>query len=330
MAPVPLTFGCASVNSDGRFNTPAAVQDLFSGLLEVGITRLDSAQLYGDCEDLLGKSNVSARGFVIDGKHPGGWVPGSLVPDNITASLHSTLKCLGVDKLDTYFIHGPDRDLPLGPALQALDSLHRQGLFSRLGLSNFSAQEVVAAHELATANGWLAPSVYQGNYSAFARRQEAEMLPALRRLGISFCAYSPLAGGFLARRGADELAGTATGGRFAVDPEDPEGKKGGLGLYRELYSSRPKLVDALAEWGRIADDAGCSCPAELGYRWVAWHSALDGGLGDSITVGASSVDQLRKTVEWVSKGKLSDETRGRIDALWREIQNEAPLDNLHK
>lgn len=329
MAPVPLVFGCASVHSDGRFNTPAALQELFDGMVEVGITRLDSAQLYG-CEVLLGRSNVSERGFVIDGKHPGGWVPGSLVPDNITASLHATLKNLGVAKLDTYFIHGPDPDLPLGPVLQTLDGLHRQGLFSRLGLSNFSVEEVIAAHELATANGWLAPSVYQGNYSAFARRQETEMLPTLRRLAISFCAYSPLAGGFLARRGADELAGAATGGRFAVDPEDPEGKKGGLGLYRELYSSRSKLVSALAEWGRIADDAGCSCPAELGYRWIAWHSALDGDLGDSITVGASSVDQLRKTVEWVAKGKLSDEIRDRIDALWTEIQNESPLDNLHK
>ena len=146
---------------------------------------------------------------------------------------------------------------------------------------------------------------------------------------MAFSAYSPLAGGFLARRNAAELAAPESGGRFAVDPADPEGKNGGLGLYRQLYSARPKLVAALAKWGRLADEAGCSCPAEMAYRWVVWDSALDASKGDRVTIGASRTEQLHKTTEWVAKGSLGTETAAKIDALWKEIEDVAPLDNMH-
>lgn len=330
MAPVPLTFGCASVYTGGRFETPGALNELFTVLREVGITRLDSAQLYDDCEVLLGKANVAAQSFTIDGKNPGVFIQGSLEPEKLRSGFHQSLRHLGVTKLDTYFVHGPDPALALAPWVEALDRLHREGHFARLGLSNFSADQVATVHKLCGENGWVAPSVYQGNYSAFARRQETELMPTLREFGMSFSAYSPLAGGFLARRSAQELVAPESGGRFAVDPNDPDGKKGGLGLYRELYSSRPKLVNALAQWAIISEDAGCSCPAEMAYRWVVWNSALDGSLGDNVTIGASGIDQVRKTAEWVAKGGLGKDTCSKIDALWNDIKDESPLDNLHK
>ncbi|KAK6080960.1 aldehyde reductase [Seiridium cupressi] len=330
MDPVPLTWGCASVYTGGAYDTTATIEELFAVLHEVGITHLDSAQLYGDCEVLLGGANVAARHFTIDSKTPGGWVSGSLEPGKLKADFHTTLMNLGVTKLDTFYIHGPDPTAPIEPALQALDDLHREGYFDRLGLSNFTADEVAAVHQLCAKRGWLIPSVYQGSYSAFSRRQETELFPTLRKLGLSFSAYSPLAGGFLARRNANELTGTDSGGRFAVDPNDPEGKKGGVGLYRELYSSRPKLVQALSTWASIADRAGCSCPAEMAYRWVVWDSALDADRGDRVTIGASRISQLRKTAELKSKGSLGAEICAKIDALWKEIEDASPLDNLHK
>ncbi|KAI1747923.1 NADP-dependent oxidoreductase domain-containing protein [Xylaria castorea] len=278
MTPVSLTFGCASVHTDGTWNTPAKIKEL--------------GQLYGNCEALLGQASVSNESFTIDSKTPGGFVPGSLEPGRLVADFHATLKNLGVTRINTFFIHGPDRNAPIAPTLQTLDSLHRQGYFSRLGLSNYTADEVIAVHKLATENGWIKPTVYQGSYSAFTRRQESEILPTLRKLGMSFSAYSPLAGGFLARRSLSELNAPESGGRFAVDPSDPEGKKGGLGLYREMYSSRPKLVQALADWASIADEAGCSCPAEMAMRWIVWNSALSAHLGDRVTCGATRGDQL--------------------------------------
>ncbi|KAI1162671.1 NADP-dependent oxidoreductase domain-containing protein [Nemania serpens] len=330
MSPVPLTFGCASVNSGGAWNTPDKIKELFNVLCELGITRLDSGQLYGDCEELLGRADVSQQPFAVDSKVPGGFVPGSLEPGRLVADFHASLKSLGLTKIDTLFIHGPDPSLPLAPALQALDSLHRQGFFARLGLSNYKADDVVVVHKLCTENGWNPPTVYQGNYSAFTRRQESEILPTLRKLGMSFSAYSPLAGGFLARRSLGELTAQETGGRFYVDPTDPEGRKGGLGLYREMFSSRPALVQALAEWSSIADAAGCSSPAEMAVRWIVWDSALEADRGDRVTCGATHLDQLRNMVRWIEKGSLGPDTCAKIDVLWEGIKDVAPLDNLNR
>jgi aflatoxin B1 aldehyde reductase len=55
-------------------------------------------------------------------------------------------------------------------------------------------------------------------------------------------------------------------------------------MYQDLYSSMPKLVGALKTWSGIANRERCECPAELGYRWVAWNSALRPELGNMMTM----------------------------------------------
>ncbi|MCI2435640.1 aldo/keto reductase, partial [Listeria monocytogenes] len=67
--------------------------------------------------------------------------------------------------------------------LAGLDALYRQGAFKRLGLSNYLGHEVDEMVRVAKENGFVVPSVYQGNYSAVARRTEAEVLPVLRKHG---------------------------------------------------------------------------------------------------------------------------------------------------
>ncbi|KAK1765061.1 NADP-dependent oxidoreductase domain-containing protein [Phialemonium atrogriseum] len=322
-SPTPLVFGTTSVHSKGSFKTPEAIASLFSVLRQSGITTIDTAQLYGDSEATLGGAGVAAQGFTLDTKAPGGFIPGSFEPTKLAADAHRSVKLLGVDKLDVFYLHGPDPAYPLEQTLSVANSLHAEGLFARLGMSNFSAAEVEAAHDICAAKGWVRPTVFQGNYSAFARRAEAELLPTLRRLGIALYAYSPLAGGFLARRNADELFGEA-GGRFA--------RAGGrsLPLYQGLYSEKPKLVAALQAWARIADESGCESPAELGYRWIAWNSALDPELGDKVTIGASRVEQVSQVVGWLAKGPMSEDVVKAIDALWEDIKDESPLDNWHK
>ncbi|KAK8061591.1 hypothetical protein PG994_007957 [Apiospora phragmitis] len=91
MAPVALTWGCASVHSDGSFSTTSAVQDLFATLRQLGTTQLDSAQLCGCYEALLGRAGVAA-------KTPGGWVRDTLAPSRLVADLDATLPklCGGV------------------------------------------------------------------------------------------------------------------------------------------------------------------------------------------------------------------------------------------
>lgn len=86
-------------------------------------------------------------------------------------------------------------------------------------------------------------------------------------------------------------------------------------------------MKALERWAEIAREAGCSCSAELAYRWVCWDAGLRGERGDGVTVGASRSEQLRMTREWVEKGELGDVVCELVDRLWEDIRDVAPLDN---
>ena len=322
----PLVFGASSVRSQSSpFSSSESLTSLFTTLQRAGITTIDTAQMYADSETVLGAAGVASYGFTLDTKSPGGWIPGSLEPTKLAADARRSKEILGVDKIDVFYIHGPDATgtYPLEETLSILNSLYTEGIFSRLGLSNFSAAQVKQAHDICSERGWVAPSVFQGNYSAFARHAEAELLPTLRRLGMAFYAYSPLAGGFLARRDADSLFGES-GGRFAKN-----GKRS-FAMYQGLYSEKASLVAALGKWASLADKAGCESPAELGYRWVAWNGGLDPDAGDKVIIGASRIEQTTQVSEWIAKGPLSDGIVKEIDELWEEVKDEAPLDNWHK
>ncbi|OIW30768.1 Aldo/keto reductase [Coniochaeta ligniaria NRRL 30616] len=317
-------MGTTSVHSAGPFATNDTIVPLLHTLLENGIKTIDTAQLYGNSEVVLGAAGVAALGFTLDTKVPGIFVPGSLEPGTLEAGLRRGLERLGIKSLDVFYLHAPNPKYPIAQTLGVLDRLQKEGLFARLGLSNFSVEEVREACDVAAEKGFVAPSVFQGNYSAIARRAEEELIPLLRERKIAFYAYSPLAGGFLAKRNSDELFGAETGGRFAKDG------KNSFPFYQELYSDRPKLVGALETWASIAAGEGCECPAEMGYRWVAWNSALKAELGDKIVIGASRLEQVPQVVGWVKKGPLSEKAARAIDAMWEEVKDEAPMDNLHK
>ncbi|KAH8907692.1 Aldo/keto reductase [Coniochaeta sp. PMI_546] len=322
--PIPLVMGTTSVHSNGPFNSNETIIPLFHTLRENGIRNIDTAQIYGNSEVVLGAAGVADLGFTVDTKAPGCFVPGSLEPSTLESGLRRGIDRLGVKSLDVFYLHSPDPKYPIAQTLEVLDRLHKEGLFARLGLSNFSVEEAREASDVAAERGLIAPSVFQGNYSAIARLAEDELIPFLRERGIAFYAYSPLAGGFLAKRNSEELFGAETGGRFA------KAGKQSLPMYQELYSARPKLVKALETWSSIADEEGCECPAEMGYRWVAWHSALKADFGDKIVIGASRLEQVPQVVGWVKKGPLSENAAKAIDAMWEEVKDEAPLDNLHK
>ena len=163
----------------------------------------------------------------------------------------------------------------------------------------------------------LAADEITGNYSPVARKQEELLFPTLRKLGMAFYAYSPIAGGFLTKTKQDIQEGK---GRF-----DPAMLGG---LYSNLYA-KPALLEALGEWGDIANDEGIP-KAELAYRWVTFNSPLKHENGDAIIVGASSFQQIKETLGYVKKGPLSENAVKRIDEVWQKIEHEAPLDNYNK
>jgi aflatoxin B1 aldehyde reductase len=215
-----------------------------------------------------------------------------------------------------YCIHTPDRRIPWKETLAGANELYKQGAFKRLGLSNFLPHEVEEVIAVAKENNFVVPTVYEGNYSAVARRTETELFPVLRKHGMAFYAYSPIAGGFLSKSKA-EL--TDAEGRFgAKNPLAP--------VYNAMYN-KPSFVAALDVWDQIARDEGVS-RAELAYRWIVYHSKLQGDLGDAVIVGARKHEQLRETVAAIEKGPLSDHAVKRIDEVWESIKADALLDNF--
>jgi aflatoxin B1 aldehyde reductase len=203
--------------------------------------------------------------------------------------------------------------------LSGINELYQAGKFNRFGLSNFRADEVETVIQLAKKKQFVLPTVYQGNYNPISRKQETELCTVLRKHGLAFYAYSPVAGGFLAKSKEQLLRGDAQG---RWDPNTM------LGTVYHALCNKPTFLDMLDEWDRIAKEAGVS-KAELAYRWMAYHSGLRGDLGDAIVVGASSVDQLRQTAQGLRNGPLSDTTVGRIEKVWELVKDEAVLDNFN-
>jgi aryl-alcohol dehydrogenase-like predicted oxidoreductase len=218
--------------------------------------------------------------------------------------------------VDTYYIHAPENRVPVKETLSAIDKLYKAGKFKRFGLSQYNAAETEEVIRVAKENGYVLPTVFQSNYSAVARRQEKEVLPLLHKHGIAFYAYSPIAGGFLAKT-PEQLA---QGGEGRWDPKSFFGQ-----MYHGLYN-KPSMIKALGEFGAIAKDAGIS-QAELAYRWLAFNSALQGDLGDGLVIGPKNKTQLLEIVETIRKGPLSEEIGVRVDALWKDVEKDSPLDN---
>lgn len=311
---VKTVFGGATLSDNSTHSTAAARSEIADILLANGVTTLDSARLYAGSEVAIG-ALPQRDSFTIDTKLLGGFGGGgsSSAADTLRDAKDSLAR-VGIKQFDILYLHAPDTNVPFAETLKGIADAHKAGIFRRFGLSNFTAAQVEEVHAIAKENGYPLPAVFQGNYNPVARHYETSLFPTLRKLGIHFYAYSPLAGGFLTKSTADIDAGA---GRFNA--------KALGGLYVALYD-KPSLRDALAKWNAVAEKEGVS-KAELAYRWVAYHSALQGD-EDGVIFGASSVRQVEQTAQALKKGKLSDEAVKAIEEIWESVKDEAPTDNF--
>ncbi|KAF2678705.1 putative oxidoreductase [Lentithecium fluviatile CBS 122367] len=307
---IKIAFGGAS----WLFNPVEEVTEWLKILEENGIEIIDTAQLYGASEETMGKAGAASR-FTVDTKMPGGFSDQLCTKDVMIDACKTSLKKLNTDSVDVYYIHAPDRRVPVKETLSGLNELYKQGAFKRLGLSNFLGDEVEEIVRVAKENNFVVPSVYQGNYSAVARRADDEIFPIIRRHKMAFYAYSPIAGGFLSKSKAQL---TEADGRFGEG--QPLAK-----VYNGMYN-RPSFVAALDDWEQIAKEENVS-RAELAYRWVVYHSKLQGNQGDVIIVGARNIEQFKQTIQALKAGPLSDGAVKKIDQVWESVKAEASLDN---
>lgn len=311
---VKSVFGGAPLSNESRFNTHEERSQILHVLLENGVTTIDSARLYPGSEVAIGKLD-KRNSFTIDTKLVGGFAPGAVHKDGVIKDAQDSLERVGIKQFDILYIHAPDTSIPFEDTLAGIHEAHKKGIFKRFGLSNFTADQVQQVYDIAKEKGYPLPKVFQGNYNPVARHLEADLFPLLRKLDISFYAYSPLAGGFLTKTAADLDAGA---GRF--------NKQTIGGMYSTLYD-KPLLREALIDWNKIAEKEGVS-KAELAYRWVANHSVLKGD-EDAIIFGASSVKQAEQTAQSIKKGKLSEDAVKGIEQIWENVKADAPIDNFN-
>lgn len=202
--------------------------------------------------------------------------------------------------------------MPYEETLEAANELYKAGYFKRFGICNYPAWEVAYICELCERNGWKKPDVYQGVYSALQRSVESELFPCLRKYGISFYGFSPLAGGILTDKYNRETLEYKEGSRF-----DPKSKASARKQYwKDAY------FDALDIIRPVAQKLGITT-AEAAGRWVTYHSLLDKDLGDTTLVGASSAEQLEANLTGLEKGPLPEEMVKAFDEGWAIIKGDA-------
>ncbi|KAK0648051.1 NADP-dependent oxidoreductase domain-containing protein [Cercophora newfieldiana] len=281
-------------NAGGRLLSVSDLTTAFEQFSARGYTELDTARSYGGGaqEGFTRQAGWKERGFSIATKvYP--LYAGAHRAEDITAAFETSLQELDVDCVDIFYIHAPDRTTPFTTTLAALNTLHTQGKFRRLGLSNFSAFEVAEIVTTCHANNWVRPTVYQGVYNVIQRGVEAELIPACRRYGIDFIAYSPIAGGLL------------SGNLTSPDEVPEEGRFSDkfLGGFMRGHYFRDSVFAAVAELKGVAERKGVSM-IEIALRWLVHHSKIDVNKGDGIVLGVSKLEHLGSNLDALEKGPL--------------------------
>lgn len=152
------------------------------------------------CEEIR-TSNGNAKmaeEFVIDTKILAAPLDaGSLSPDKVDESSRQSLERLQTDQVNVLYCHLPDLKTPLRDQARGFNDVYEKGRVKELGLSNFMPDMVESWLNISKEKGYVKPTWFQGQYNLLWRTYEDILFPLLRREGMHFAAYSPLAGGFL-------------------------------------------------------------------------------------------------------------------------------------
>ena len=299
-APVSLALGAMNFGK----RTPAAESErIIRRALERGVTLFDTANTYndGESERILGRALKGTQGRaqiatkVGFGRAAG--KPEGLSRAAIHGALDQSLKRLGVDRVDVYYLHVPDHATPIEESLAAMAELVHAGKVGALGVSNYAAWQILDMMRLADEGKAPRPVISQVMYNLLIRQIEIEYVAFTRKHPIHNTVYNPLAGGLLT--GKHQRTGeTEKGSRF---------EKNKLYLGRYWTARFFDLVDAYRE---VAREEGMSL-IELSYAWVAAAPHVD-----SILVGPASVEHLDAAFDACAK-RVSPEGMKRIDEIHR-------------
>lgn len=270
--------GC---NAFGTRMDATQVSAVVDAAIEHGVAFFDTADVYGfgASEELLGRAIRGRRDEVIVATKFGmdlnglngddGGRRGS--PEYVRTSVDASLRRLGIEQIDLYQFHTPDRKTPIAETLGAMDELVQAGKVRAIGCSNVRAWELVDADWIAKTNDLTRFVTVQNEYSLYNRVAEEELVPACVKHEVGLLPYFPLAYGLLT-------------GKYRRGQDAPDGSR--------LAASNQAARLAGADWDRIealqafAGERGISM-LELAIGGLAGHPAVI-----SVIAGATKPDQV--------------------------------------
>lgn len=240
---------------------PAGDHDEMVGVIrdavDLGVTLFDTAEVYGPFvnEELVGAALAPVRDHVViatkfgfaydeDGKQTGGL---NSRPENIRAVADASLQRLGTDRIDLFYQHRVDPDVPIEEVAGAVGELIAAGKVRHLGLSEAGAGTIRRAHAVQPV------TALQSEYSLFWREPEESVLPTLEELGIGFVPFSPLGRGFL----TGKIDASTT---FA----DNDIRRGLPRFQADALAANQGVVDLL---GRVAERYDAA-PGQIALAWL--------------------------------------------------------------
>jgi len=336
---------CLGTMTFGDQNTQQEANSQLDYALSQGINFIDTAEMYPvppraetvtRTETILGNwiKTQPRDQFVLASKVAGPrrgmrWIrggPGALDRDNIRSAVHDSLKRLQTDYLDLYYLHWPERNVPMfgqyqfdpkaeldqrgNPIarvsilsqLESLDELIKEGKIRAIGLSNEQPWGVMEFLRIAKENHLPRIAALQNCYNLMNRGMEFGMTEILYREGLSLTAYSPLAFGHLT-------------GKYVQNPDAPGRVTQFLG-YAQRYK-KPGVPEASRRYADLARAHGLS-PTQLALSFVyhRWFVA-------STIIGATSMAQLQENMAAYAV-KLSDAVLTEIEQIHLTLMNPAP------
>jgi aryl-alcohol dehydrogenase-like predicted oxidoreductase len=291
--------------------------------LDLGINFLDTADVYdaGHSEEIVGKAVKGKRSEVIIATKFG--IPTGDRPNDyggsryhVMAAIEASLKRLGTDYIDLYYMHWPDPTTPIEETLRALDDLVRAGKIRYIACSNFTGWQLCEAAWISRVNNLASFVAVQSQYNMLERGIESEVVPCCQLHGLSVVPWRPLAGGFLTGRygrGKPAPAGTRVGSPSPGRTGSSSDVMTRARLYAGLPGSTPPLAsllsdanfDKLERWQKFAAERGHTM-GELAIAWLLSHAWVS-----AIIAGVSSSEQVSANVA-AAKWKLTAEEMARL------------------
>jgi aryl-alcohol dehydrogenase-like predicted oxidoreductase len=263
--------------------------------LDVGINLVDTADAYGDSEEVVGRALLGRRDNVVLAtkfSRPMGTDPNQQGASRrwIMTAVESSLRRLQTDHIDVYQMQRPDPDTDIGETLSALTDLVRSGKVRVFGTSTMPASSLVEAHWVAERHGLERFRTEQPPYSILNRGIEREVLPVAQQYGMGVLAWGPLGQGMLTgrvRRGQDNDV-----------------------IRAKLFTafSDERRLDAVEQLIPLASEAGLPMP-HLAMAFAISHPGVTSAL-----LGARTMEQLDDLLAGVEV-VLSDDVLDRIDEI---------------